>query len=65
MLQKILVIDDEQLIRWTLDQHLAKEGYDVVTADSAEPCSSMVQPRFRSYVTAAIEHDLERVVGER
>jgi len=25
MAQKILVIDDEQLIRWTLDQHLAKE----------------------------------------
>jgi two-component system, NtrC family, response regulator AtoC len=36
MPQKILVIDDEQLIRWTLERHLAKEGYDVVTADSAE-----------------------------
>jgi two-component system, NtrC family, response regulator AtoC len=36
MPQKILVIDDEKLIRWTLEQHLAKEGYEVVTADSAE-----------------------------
>jgi two-component system, NtrC family, response regulator AtoC len=36
MSQKILVIDDEKLIRWTLEQHLAKEGYDVVSADSAE-----------------------------
>jgi len=36
MLQKILVIDDEKLIRWTLEQHLVKEGYEVVTADSAE-----------------------------
>jgi two-component system, NtrC family, response regulator AtoC len=36
MPQKILVIDDEKLIRWTLEQHLVKEGYDVVTADSAE-----------------------------
>ncbi len=36
MLQKILVIDDEKLIRWTLEQHLVKEGYDVVTAESAE-----------------------------
>ncbi len=36
MPQKILVIDDEKLIRWTLEQHLAKEGYDVVTADTAE-----------------------------
>ncbi len=36
MAQKILVIDDEKLIRWTLEQHLVKEGYDVVTAESAE-----------------------------
>jgi two-component system response regulator AtoC len=33
---KILVIDDEKLIRWTLEQHLVKEGYDVTTADTAE-----------------------------
>ncbi len=36
MPQKILVIDDEKLIRWTLEQHLVKEGYDVTTAESAE-----------------------------
>lgn len=36
MLQKILVIDDEKLIRWTLEQHLVKEGYEVATADTAE-----------------------------
>ncbi len=36
MSQKILVIDDEKLIRWTLEQHLAKEGFEVMTADSAE-----------------------------
>ncbi len=36
MSQKILVIDDEKLIRWTLEQYLVKEGYEVVTADSAE-----------------------------
>jgi DNA-binding NtrC family response regulator len=36
MSQKILVIDDEKLIRWTLEQHLAKEGFEVLTADSAE-----------------------------
>jgi DNA-binding NtrC family response regulator len=36
MVQKILVIDDEKLIRWTLEQHLVKEGYDVATAESAE-----------------------------
>jgi two-component system, NtrC family, response regulator AtoC len=36
MPQKILVIDDDKLIRLVLEQHLAKEGYEVVTADSAE-----------------------------
>lgn len=36
MSQKILVIDDEKLIRWTLEQHLAKEGFEVMTADTAE-----------------------------
>ena len=36
MPQKILIIDDEQLIRWTLEQLLTKGGYEVVTAESAE-----------------------------
>ncbi len=36
MSHKILVVDDEKLIRWTLEQHLVKEGYEVLTADTAE-----------------------------
>ncbi len=36
MAYKILVIDDEKLIRWTLEQHLVKEDYEVATAESAE-----------------------------
>jgi len=36
MQHKILVIDDEKLIRWTLEQHLVKEGYEVTTVDTAE-----------------------------
>ncbi len=36
MAHKILVVDDEKLIRWTLERHLAKEGYEVLTAESAE-----------------------------
>ena len=33
---KILVIDDEMLIRSSVNKHLTKEGYDVVTAESGE-----------------------------
>lgn len=30
---KILVIDDEKLMRWSLQQNLSKEGYTVITAE--------------------------------
>jgi len=33
---KILVVDDEQLIRWSLEQNLKKQGYEVLTAGSGE-----------------------------
>jgi DNA-binding NtrC family response regulator len=33
---KILVIDDEKLVRWSLQQKLIHEGYDVETAPSGE-----------------------------
>src|SRR5512138_587970 len=42
MAYKILVVDDEKLIRWTLEQHLVKEGYEVVTADSAEKALQLI-----------------------
>jgi len=32
---KILVIDDDKLIRWSLKEILSQEGYDVDTVDSA------------------------------
>ncbi len=40
---KILVVDDEHLIRWSLEQSLLKQGYDVVTAASGEDALRMVQ----------------------
>ena len=33
---KILVVDDEHLIRWSLEQNLKKQGYEVVTAANGE-----------------------------
>ncbi|KAF0217292.1 MAG: Fis family transcriptional [Geobacteraceae bacterium] len=33
---KILVVDDEHLIRWSLEQNLKKQGYDVLTAGNGE-----------------------------
>ena len=31
---KILVVDDEQLVRWFLDRALKKKGYEVITASN-------------------------------
>ncbi|NCO37062.1 MAG: response regulator, partial [Armatimonadetes bacterium] len=33
---KILVVDDEKLIRWSLKQNLEKENYEVFTASTGE-----------------------------
>ncbi len=40
---RILVVDDEYLIRWTLQQNLAKEGYEVILADSGEEALAKVE----------------------
>ena len=33
---KILIIEDEKLIRWSLEKHLSSQGYKVYTAESGE-----------------------------
>ena len=33
---KIMVVDDEHLIRWSLEQNLKKQGYEVCTAGTGE-----------------------------
>jgi len=40
---RILVVDDEHLIRWTLEQHLQKEGYEVQTAEDGEKALDMIR----------------------
>lgn len=39
---KILVVDDEHLIRWSLEQNLKKQGYDVTQAASGEDALALV-----------------------
>ena len=34
--KKILVIDDEDVIRWSLKENLFKYGYDIVVAETGE-----------------------------
>jgi two-component system, NtrC family, response regulator AtoC len=40
---RILVVDDEQLIRWSIEQNLKKQGYDVRTAEDGEVALRLVQ----------------------
>jgi len=43
MLQKILVVDDEKMIRDMLEKALTREGYTVRTAESAEEALELLQ----------------------
>jgi DNA-binding NtrC family response regulator len=40
---KILVVDDEHLIRWSLEQNLKKQGYEVFTASNGEEALKLAQ----------------------
>jgi len=40
---KILVVDDEHLIRWSLEQSLRKQGYEVLMAASGEEALKTIQ----------------------
>jgi two-component system, NtrC family, response regulator AtoC len=41
--ERILVVDDEYLIRWTLQQNLTREGYEVLLAESGEDALEKVE----------------------
>ena len=45
--ERILVVDDEYLIRWTLQQNLQKEGYEVLIAETGEEALEKVEGRHR------------------
>ena len=40
---KLLVVDDEHLIRWSLEQNLKKQGYEVLTAGTGEDALRLVR----------------------
>src|SRR5512136_2531788 len=40
---KILVVDDEQLIRWSIEQNLKKQGYEIITACDGEEALKLVR----------------------
>ena len=40
---KLLVVDDEHLIRWSLEQNLRKQGYEVLTAGTGEDALKLVR----------------------
>ena len=41
--ERILVVDDEYLIRWTLQQNLTKAGYEVLIAETGEEALEKVE----------------------
>lgn len=43
---KILVIDDEQLIRWSFEKKLKEQGYSVFTAESGEEGLQLFESQF-------------------
>jgi DNA-binding NtrC family response regulator len=40
---KVLVVDDEQLVRWFLDRALRKSGYEVVTASNIDEAAEKLR----------------------
>lgn len=42
-LNKLLVVDDEHLIRWSIEQNLKKQGYEVITAGTGEDALQLVR----------------------
>jgi DNA-binding NtrC family response regulator len=43
--EKILVVDDEYLIRWSLQKNLEENGYDVIAAESGKEALSKVKAK--------------------
>jgi two-component system, NtrC family, response regulator AtoC len=41
---KLLIIEDEKLVRWSLEQKLSREGYDVESVPTGEEGITSASP---------------------
>ena len=48
--QKILIADDEFLIRWSLTQALTQEGYDVVAVEDGQKAIEAFKSQFFDFI---------------
>jgi two-component system response regulator AtoC len=53
--ERILIVDDEYLIRWTLQQNLEKEGYEILLAESGEEALEKLQKEVPDLVLLDIQ----------
>jgi two-component system response regulator AtoC len=53
--ERILVVDDEHLIRWSLQQDLAREGYEVLVAESGEDALRLIRENHTDVVLLDIQ----------
>ena len=60
MKSKILVVDDEKLLRWSLEKDLKKEGYEVLTAESAQEALRV----FENYLPDVVLLDIQLKDGD-
>ena len=42
---RILVVDDEELIRWSLEEHLSRQGHEVATAENVVTARKLLEQR--------------------
>ena len=52
---RILILDDEKLIRWSLKQILAQEGYEVDAAATTDEALKLVRSRTYSLIFTDLE----------